>query len=131
MSLISHASPSFNLAASKKHFLRKQEQYRRTIENRYKQAIHAADQIIHYIIDRFEVDKIYQWGSLIYPRNFNELSDIDIALLGLREPTQIFKILSFAESVTFIPLDIVLLEKIHAAHRALIINQGKLIYERS
>ena len=100
------------------------------LQERFQRATVDAERIIHMIIDRYAPRSIYQWGSLLEYRRFNELSDIDIAVTGLSQASTVFHLMGDAEDMTDFPLDIVELERIAPLHRESIIRKGKLVYER-
>lgn len=86
--------------------------------------------ITNHIIERYQPEKVYQWGSLVDGTGFQEISDIDIAIEGMRRPEQFFRLLQECESLTLFPLHIVNLEDIHPLYRAQIVEKGVLIHER-
>ncbi len=89
-----------------------------------------AQRIVELIRSRFEPRKIVQWGSLLHPDSFREYSDIDIALEGITDAATFFRLLREAEQLTSFDLDIVQLERIEPEYRALILEKGKVLYER-
>jgi len=101
------------------------------LQNRFDAAKRDFERITRMLIDKYNPQKIYQWGSLIDRSHFSEISDIDIALEGIISAETYFKLLSEAQSMSEFFLDIVEMEKIHPLHRDMIIRKGKLIYERS
>ena len=86
--------------------------------------------IIQRIIQIGNPAHIYQWGSLLSPKQFREYSDIDIAVEGVLSSDLFFKILAEAERLTSFPVDIVQLEKIEPEFSAEIRASGRLVYER-
>ncbi|MBN1765570.1 MAG: hypothetical protein JW860_09960 [Sedimentisphaerales bacterium] len=97
---------------------------------RWEQAKKDCERIIAHIMKKYKPAKIYQWGSLLAPERFTEISDIDIALEGLAGPLDGLAALGEAEDMTDIPVDIVELERIHPAHAQSIRERGVLVYER-
>ena len=81
------------------------------------------------IISRYSPKKIVQWGSLLDSEQFDENSDIDIALEGISDPAKYFALLGDAMVLTRFPLDIVQLEKIEPEFAEIILSKGKIIYE--
>ncbi len=106
---------------------RRQEQ----LDRCFARAVADAERIIEMVRDRYAPRRIYQWGSLLERRKFQEISDIDIAVEGLSSPEEIFAVYGEAEKLTRFPLDIVELEKIHPAHARSIRERGRLVYERT
>lgn len=88
------------------------------------------DRIVSHIIARYRPLRIYQWGSLLHPEQFSEISDIDIALEGLSGPEEYFAILGDAMNMSSFPLDIIDLGKVDPETAEFIKQRGKLIYER-
>lgn len=94
-----------------------------------KAAARDFDAIVQMIINRYRPEKIVQWGSLLCPEQFDEHSDIDIAIQGITDPECFFALLGDAMYLTRFPLDIVQLEKIEPEFAELILMKGKTIYE--
>jgi predicted nucleotidyltransferase len=72
---------------------------------------------------------MYQWGSLVETAHFTELSDIDIALEGVRSAEEYFAILGEAMGMTSFPLDIIELEKVDAETAEGIRRRGRIVHE--
>jgi predicted nucleotidyltransferase len=113
-------------------FLIEKESHRQlSLDERYRIAVENAGAIIQMIMRDYNPRRIYQWGSLLDRAKFQEISDIDIAVEGLRDAEELFKLYGDAEKMTDLPLDIVELERIHQVHASGIRERGRLIYERS
>lgn len=89
-----------------------------------------ADAIIAHIANNHDPTRIWQWGSVLRPDKFNEISDIDIALEGITEPVEFFAILGEAEAMTSFSIDILQLECIMPEFAEIIRSKGKIVYER-
>jgi predicted nucleotidyltransferase len=89
-----------------------------------------AEAIVEMIIRRFEPRRLVQWGSVLQSDQFREYSDVDIAIEGVTDPETFFEILDAAESMTRFPVDIVQLEHVEPAYRDLILEKGRVVYER-
>ena len=85
--------------------------------------------IIQMIISKYSPKKIVQWGSLLTSEQFDENSDIDIAIEGILDTSKFFALLGDAMELTCFPLDIVQLEKIEPEFAEIILLKGKIIYE--
>lgn len=85
--------------------------------------------IIQRIVRSHDPKRIYQWGSLVETGHFTELSDIDIALEGLRGAEEYFAILGEVMGMTAFPLDIIELEKVDAETAEGIRRRGRLVHE--
>lgn len=96
-----------------------------------RQAQQDFDHIIQMLIKHFSPRRIYQWGSLLHPDRFQEISDIDIAIEGWTDPMTGLHALDKACQLTNFPVDLVELERIHPAHADTIRQEGKLVYEQT
>jgi hypothetical protein len=68
-------------------FLRNKELARsRLLDERFAQASSDFSRLVEMILEKFNPDRIYQWGSLLDRGRFSEISDIDIAVEGLSGP---------------------------------------------
>ena len=90
---------------------RRAKQHKKLLMKRLDRAQRDFDRIIQRIINKYDPLRIYQWGSLLHPEDFSEISDIDIALEGIASTEQFFSLLSEADELTDFPLDVVELEK--------------------
>ena len=88
------------------------------------------ESIVKMIIERFNPEKIYQWGSLLRPERFREYSDIDIAVEGIVLPEVFFDMLGKAQAMTEFSVDMVQIEKIEPEFAGSIRTQGRIVYER-
>lgn len=111
-------------------FLADRERRRSTrIDARFAQATRDARAIIAKIVEQVNPRRIYQWGSLLDRARFSEISDIDIAVEGLRGPAEYFRTLGIAMDGTTLPVDIVELEKIPGDVAERIRARGALVHE--
>jgi predicted nucleotidyltransferase len=99
-------------------------------------ALHSAavsdfNRIVWCLIHDFTPKRIYQWGSLIESDRFSEISDIDIAVEGWKDPETALKAGAAIEKLTAFPVDLVELERIHPAHAESIRRKGKIVYEKA
>ena len=105
----------------------KEENRSRRLRERCDQANRDFQAIVRMIVSKYRPKRIWQWGSLLRPERFSEISDIDME--GLESPETCFAILRDADGMTEFPLDIVELERIHPVHAESIRKKGKLIHE--
>jgi predicted nucleotidyltransferase len=118
-------------SAAARAFLQKRERQRAgRRRRRWELARRDAARIVSLIIEKYAPRRVYQWGSLLDPERFSEISDIDIAVEGLGGPERYFQLLGEADELTELPLDLVELERIHPLHAEGIRRKGKLVYER-
>ena len=113
-------------------FLAEKERRRRArIDARFVQATRDARAIVAAIAEQVNPRSIYQWGSLLDRARFSEISDIDIAVEGLRGPAEFFRTLGIAMDGTSMPVDVVELEKVPEYVAERIRLRGMLVHERS
>lgn len=110
---------------------RRAKQHQDLLKKRFDRAQRDFDKIIQIIINKYDPLRIYQWGSLLHPEDFSEISDIDIAVEGIASTEQFFSLLSEADELTDFPLDMIEIDKIHPLHAESIRKKGRLVYERS
>jgi predicted nucleotidyltransferase len=96
----------------------------------FEQASLDAQAIITMISSQFKPQRVYVWGSLLNGNQFDENSDIDIAVEGLTSVDQFFDLYGKAMDMTSFPLDLVELEKIDPIHQDTIKTRGKIVYEQ-
>ena len=113
-------------------FLAERERRRRErIDERYAQATRDAGAIVSEIAEQVNPRRIYQWGSLLDRKRFSEISDLDLAVEGLKGPAEFFQVLGIAMNGTALPVDVVELEKLPADVAERIRKRGALVHERS
>ena len=114
-----------------RQFIRNKELRRKAVLSaQFQRACLDFQKIVKMMIDKYNPERIYQWGSLLNERSFSEISDIDIAVEGVSSAEMFFKLYGDAMVMTSFRLDIVEIEKIEPEFRGAIIENGKLIYER-
>ena len=101
----------------------KRERRRRARTALLEQAQSDARAIIEKIAQAHNPRRIYQRGSLVDTGHFTELSDIDIALEGLRSAEEYFALLGEVMGMTAFPLDIIELERVDTETAELICSR--------
>jgi predicted nucleotidyltransferase len=96
----------------------------------FRKATSDCKQIVDMIIEKYNPVRIYQWGSLLDEKSFDENSDIDIAVEGLGSAEVYFALLGDAIALTTFSLDLIEMEKIDPIDRGTIHTKGKIVYER-
>ncbi len=109
----------------------KERRRRARIGVRFERATRDASAIVAAIAEQVNPRRIYQWGSLLDRSRFSEISDIDIAVEGLRGPAEFFRTLGIAMEGTTLPVDVVELEKVPEDIAERIRTGGALVHERS
>ena len=119
---------SVNIAEVRDFLLQKDRRVKEQRIALFKQASDDFTRMINHISRHYGHVTVYQWGSLLHPEDFDELSDIDIALAGVGSAEVFFKIYGELMKMTDFPLDIVELEKTDPTYSSLIKKKGRLVY---
>ncbi len=90
----------------------------------------AASTLIAHVRDAYSPVRIYQWGSLVDPRLFSAISDIDIAVEGIDELETWLQLEKELFEMTAYPLDLVRWENLLPEHREQILRRGQVVYQR-
>jgi len=108
-----------------KNFLKHEKQLN---INTYKKAQKMLNEIIKFLI-KWNIKKIYLYGSILYKSEFNYNSDIDIAIQGISSKK--FAKLWFEIGIKFpIKIDLINLDDCDEYFKNIIKQRGKLIYEQ-
>ena len=86
--------------------------------------------ILDMTVREFDPLRVYQWGSLLEGRHFQEISDLDMAVEGITDPETFSRLCARAEEMTSLPLHIVQIEKVHPVYGEDIKKRGKIVHER-
>ena len=108
----------------------REERRQRAIRRRFERATGDFDRIVSHIIRKYRPTRLYQWGSLLHPERFSEISDIDIGVEGLSGPEQYFAMLGDAMGMTRFPVDLLELDKLNKKTADHIRRRGRVVYER-
>ncbi|MBN2542150.1 nucleotidyltransferase domain-containing protein [bacterium] len=121
---------TFNIEKARQKIRDKQRQEKEKRQKLLKKALADFDNIIKMLIEKYNPKRIYQWGSLLNTSNFSEISDIDIAVEGIKSAEEYFNMLGDAMELTNFPVHLEELEKLKSIYADTIKEEGKLIYER-
>ncbi|MFA5205819.1 MAG: nucleotidyltransferase domain-containing protein [Lentisphaeria bacterium] len=116
--------------AAARHLRERERGRRRRLRGKWCQAQRDFLRIRDVIVNKYAPARIYQWGSLLAPERFSEISDIDIAVEGIRSAEDYFSMLGDVMELTRFPVDLVELDKIDPLHAASIRQHGHLAYSR-
>jgi predicted nucleotidyltransferase len=117
-----------NLDSVRRFLTDKEDRRRKNLDERFKQMTADCEKIINHIVTHHSVRRVYQWGSLLDRRRFSEISDIDIALEGVKDYQDFSNILGEAMAMTAFPLDIVELERVGEENARYIRETGRMVY---
>jgi predicted nucleotidyltransferase len=120
----------FDIQKAREFIQKKRANILRERHQRFEKAWHDFDNIVALLIKRYDLKQIYQWGSLLNEKYFSEISDIDIAVEGVKSAEQYFQMIGEAMELTDFPLDLVDIEKVDPVYAEGIRKRGRLIYER-
>ena len=121
---------AFDIEAARRNYRRRQAQRKTTLLERWQQARREADAAVQIVIDHYRPERIIQWGSILRPDRFTEMSDIDIAVEGVTDPETWSKMeRELLDCVSF-SLDLVPFEKLRTEHKSDILKRGIVVYER-
>ena len=120
----------FNYDAAAANLKKRFEKRRLERLSLHEQASRDSAAIIDMIIKDFNPLRIYQWGSVLHPEQFDENSDIDIAIEGLDSTEAWFAMTGKAMDMTSFSVDIVDINTVHPLDADSIRKRGKIVYER-
>ena len=120
----------FDIQKARQFVQKKRARMVRERHQRFEKAWQDFDNIVALLVKRYKPKRIYQWGSLLNEKYFSAISDIDIAIEGVKSAEQYFQMIGEAMELTDFPLDLVDIEKIDPVHGESIRKRGRLVYER-
>ena len=121
---------SVDIQKAKEFLNRKHEARNRELHKHFETAWKDFEKITEMIKSKYTLDRIYQWGSLLDENKFSEISDIDIAVEGIKSVKDFFALYGEATEMTELPLDIVEMERIMPECADSIKQNGIIVYER-
>jgi len=123
-------TPEINIHEARNFQIGKYKQKQQEKQTLYAKAVNDFERIVKMLIEKYNPQRIYQWGSLLHSEHFTDFSDIDIAVEGINDAETFFALTTEADEMTDFQLDIIQIEKIHILHKEMILKKGKLVYER-
>ncbi len=91
--------------------------------------IREAQRLSQLLAEKFEIEAIYLFGSLVWSDIHTPETDIDLAVSGLPE-ARFLEAVSYLERESKFPIDLIDLSKASDHLRQRILAEGKLLYER-
>lgn len=119
----------FDYVQARRYLREKQEALKAKRFVLWEKAQEDAHNIIKMIIDKYDPQRIIQWGSVWDSKHFSEASDIDLAVVGI-DTIKFMGLLADAEDLTDFPLDLIRWENIHPSFQKIILMKGKIVYEK-
>lgn len=120
----------FDIQKAREFIQQKERKSKQENHKLFEKAWDDFDLIKETLIKNYNPKRVYQWGSLLNERDFSEISDIDIAVEGVKSAEEFFQMFGDADKLTNFPLDLVEIEKIEPIHARSIRKKGRLVYER-
>lgn len=121
---------AFDIEAARASYRQRQEAKRASRLERWAHAERQAQQAVALIVERYRPLRVVQWGSVLKPERFTEVSDIDIAVEGIHDQQLWSDMERDLEKMLTFPLDLVPLDRIRPEFRDQILARGKVVYER-
>ena len=117
----------FDIRLSRQYLRKKHEALQAKRLILWQKAVQESEAIVEMILEKYHPQALIQWGSVLDPKHFSEISDIDLAIAGLESIT-FMKLLADAEELTTFPLDIVQWEAIHPSFQKIILMKGRILH---
>ena len=121
---------AIDISQAREHIRRRWEKEQGARNLRFTEAWRDFRAIVGLLVSKYRPSRIYQWGSLLDPRTFSEISDIDIAIEGITEAVTFFALYGEADRLTRFPLDLVELERLEPEFADIIRLKGVVVYDR-
>lgn len=118
----------FDYASASQSLKHKQDQAQAQRFSLWQKAKADSVTIIEMIIEKYSPEQIIQWGSILKPKHFSEVSDIDLAISGV-DSIVFMNLLADAESLTQFSLDLVRWEELCDPFQRIISMKGIVVYE--
>jgi predicted nucleotidyltransferase len=120
----------FDTAAAARALMDRERRKRDQCRHLHERASRECARIVEMVVHDFRPRRVLQWGSLLEPEQFDEHSDIDIAVEGLAGAGDFMDLLGRALDMSAFPLDLVELESLDGATREHLLRRAKVVYER-
>ena len=118
-----------DVRAAARRLAERRRRRREAVEERLARARAAAARIIDHIATTYQPRSIHVWGSLVRTERFSAISDIDIAIDGFPGgETELSRVRDYADHLTDIPLDLVVLERLDPGRVELITRFGRRVW---
>lgn len=120
----------FDYASARQYLKHKQDKAQAQRFSLWQKAKADSVTIIEMIIEKYSPEQIIQWGSILKPEHFSEISDIDLAVSGV-DSIVFMDLLADAENLTQFSLDLVRWEELCDPFQRIISMKGTVVYGRS
>ena len=121
--------PGFDIPAARENWRKRVDERTRQRRELWEKARTEADRAIALIIERYKPRRVIQWGSVLRPERFTEISDIDIAVEGVTDPETWNRLETDVLAVVSFPLHLIPFEQVIPIHQQDILSRGRVVYE--
>lgn len=94
---------------------------------RWEEAARDADAIVRHIVESYALKAVVQWGSVLQPGQFDERSDIDLAVAGIPDAETFVSLAAEAQALTFFPLNLVEIDRLPFEFASVILLKGRVV----
>lgn len=122
--------PGFDIQAARENWRKRVDERNRQRRELWERAKTEADCAVALIIERYEPRRVIQWGSVLRPERFTEISDIDIAVEGITDPETWSRLETDVLAVVSFPLHLIPFEQVIPVHQQDILARGRVVYEQ-
>ncbi len=123
--------PGFNIQAARENWRKRVDERNRRCRELWEKANAEADRAVALIIERYEPRRVIQWGSVLRPERFTEISDIDIAVEGITDPETLSRLETDVLAIVSFPLHLIPFEQVILVYQQDILSRGRVIYDRT
>jgi len=123
--------PGFDIQAARENWKKRIDNRTRQRRELWEKANAEADRAIALIIERYQPKRVIQWGSVLRPERFTEISDIDIAVEGITDPETWSHLERDVLAIVSFPLHLIPFGQVIPVHQQDILSRGRVIYERT
>ena len=121
--------PGFDIQDARGNWKQRVDERNRRRRKLWEKAKTEADRAVALIIERYKPRRVIQWGSVLRPERFTEISDIDIAVEGVTDPETWSRLETDVLAVVSFPLHLIPFEQVIPIHQQDILSRGRVVYE--
>lgn len=121
---------NFDIDAARRTYRRREAERTERLRQLWRDASDQADRAVALIAREFAPTRIIQWGSILRPERFTEISDIDIAVEGIDDQETWSRLEREVERIVSFPLDLLPFGLLRPEYRREILQRGKVVYEQ-
>ena len=131
LAMMADLYPGFDIQAARENWRKRVDERDRQRRKLWEKAKAEADHAVALIIERYKPRRVIQWGSVLRPERFTEISDIDIAVEGVTDPATWSQLERDVLAIVSFPLHLIPFEHVIPVHQQDILSRGRVVYERA